>query len=87
MVNADETLLVFTSRRQGSTGGKTLPAMCIYMKTFIFLKKLKIGRMGCCKKVPGKVNTPDHEALFGYQRIGKRMFIYRYKGKRYFEHV
>lgn len=81
VVNADETLLVFTSRRQGSTGGKTPPGDVYLYEDIYFSQKAKNGEWAAAKKVPGKVNTPDHEAPVWLSADGKRMFIYRYKGK------
>ncbi|MCX7743485.1 MAG: OmpA family protein [Flavobacteriales bacterium] len=80
VVNADETLLVFTSRRQGSTGGNTPPGDVYQYEDIYFSQKAKNGEWTAAKKIKGKVNTPDHEAPVWLSADGKRMFIYRYKG-------
>lgn len=81
VVNADESMLVFTSRRQGNTGGKTPPGDVYQYEDIYFSQKAKNGEWAAAKKVKGKVNTPDHEAPVWLSADGKRMFIYRYKGK------
>ncbi len=81
VVNADESMLVFASRRQGNTGGSIPPGDVYPYEDIYFSQKAKNGEWGAAKKVKGKVNTPDHEAPVWLSADGKRMFIYRYKRK------
>ncbi|MBE2247270.1 MAG: PD40 domain-containing protein [Candidatus Competibacteraceae bacterium] len=81
VVNADETLLVFTSRRSGNTGGKTPTGDVYQYEDIYFSQKAKNGEWSAAKKIKGKINTSDHEAPVWLSADGKKLFIYRYKGK------
>ncbi|MCZ2442425.1 MAG: OmpA family protein [Flavobacteriales bacterium] len=81
VVNKDETLLIFTSRRLGNTGGKIAPGDLYPYEDIYFSERAKNGEWSNAKKLVGKVNTPNHEAPVWLSADGTKLFIYRAKGK------
>lgn len=76
IVNADETVLFFTSRRTGSTGDQTdpndgKPFEDIYIAS-------KVAGEWSAPLNPGKpLNTENHDAVVGLSPDGQRLFLYR----------
>jgi outer membrane protein OmpA-like peptidoglycan-associated protein len=76
IVNADETVLFFTSRRNGSTGdqldpGDGKPFEDIYIA-------YKVAGEWSAPVNPGKpLNTENHDAVVGLSPDGQRLFLYR----------
>ncbi|MCF6170357.1 MAG: OmpA family protein [Bacteroidales bacterium] len=75
-INADETVLMFTSTRPSTTGGKRDPADQIYYED-IYISKFINGRWSEAKN-PGKpLNTDSHDAIVGVSPDGKHALIYK----------
>jgi outer membrane protein OmpA-like peptidoglycan-associated protein len=79
VITSDQSKLYFTSRRPGSTGGKTeydgLPFEDIYEVD------LRNGRYSKPKNLGPPVNTPGHEATTSVSPDGKELFIYKWNGR------
>lgn len=76
VISADESILIFTSRRQGTTGNKKDRDNeffeDIYMST-----KLSNGGWSDPKNIGTTINTEFHEACNGLSPDGKELYIYR----------
>ena len=73
-ISADEKTLVFTSRREGSTGGlKTLDDK--YFEDIYISKKI-FGRWTIPEKID-IVNSDGHEATISLSPDGKQLFVYK----------
>lgn len=76
IVNADETTLIFTSRRNNVTGGKKDPSDNNYYED-IYISH-KINDVWGPSRNPGKpLNTNLHDATVGLSPDGQSLFIYR----------
>jgi len=80
VVSADESMLVFTSRRAGSTGGaKNLE----YDNRFyedIYVSYNDTGTWGAPKKISSSINTDGNDAIISVSVDGQRLFIYKPEG-------
>ncbi len=76
LVTADEKLMIFTSRREGSTGDEIDPnELELYEDVY---QSTKDGSNWTApKKINGNVNTVSHDASVGLSFDGKLLFIYR----------
>lgn len=75
VINADESVMLFTSRRTGSTGEKIDPEINeyyedIYMSTRVNGKWTKAVNMG------SPINTDNHDANSGLSADGQKFLIY-----------
>jgi outer membrane protein OmpA-like peptidoglycan-associated protein len=75
VVNADQTMLIFTSRRAGSTGGK-LDVDGKYFED-IYISFKKDTSWGDATNIGSHINTDGHEASIGTSIDGQQLFIYR----------
>ena len=77
VVNADETILFFTSRRFENVGGEVDWLINDYYEDIYISHKDKDGNW--MKAVnPGKpINTPTHDAVAGISADGQQLYIYR----------
>ncbi|MFH1320998.1 MAG: hypothetical protein ABII90_10145 [Bacteroidota bacterium] len=75
VVSADESVLIFTSRREGSTGGLLDP----YGEYFedIYISYKKDDKWTDPEKMPPNINTNTHDACIGLSVDGQMLFIYR----------
>lgn len=79
-ITADESMMVFTSRRQGSTGGKiteddNYPYEDLYQATKTGGKWTPATNMGAI------VNTDEHDATAGLSSDGSTMFVFKFTEK------
>ncbi len=75
-INATETVIMFTSSRDNTTGGKTDPADLKYYEDIYYSKKE--GDQWTQAKNPGKpLNTDSHDAIVGVSPDGKHALIYK----------
>jgi outer membrane protein OmpA-like peptidoglycan-associated protein/tetratricopeptide (TPR) repeat protein len=74
VVSADESTLIFTSRRPGSTGGDKTENDQFYEDIYIS-NKGKDGNWSSPK--PININTNDNEANIGLSPDGQQLFVYR----------
>ena len=75
LIAADESMLLFTSRRPGSTGGKLDP----YDRPFedIYISINKDNTWQTPKKLPEGINTETNDACVGLSADGQALFIFR----------
>ena len=80
VVNADESVLYFTSRRSTTTGGET----DVDNKHFedIYSAINEGGNWKGTKNIGKPVNTGDHEACIGISPDGQKLFVYRSKSSK-----
>ena len=79
-ISADESMMVLTSRRENSTGGKLdegdgWPFEDLYQSFKVNGKWSPVQNFGPI------VNSPDHDATSGLSSDGTTMFIFKYKEK------
>lgn len=76
VVNGKEDLMVFTSRRPGSTGEKIPRGEVWQYEDIYFSRRDKNGWKNSIK-IPGEVNTENHEAPVWMSADGSKLIIYR----------
>jgi len=74
-VTADESMIVFTSRRKGSTGEKVAADGKYYEDLYVYDKKLGLDAKPY--KLDTTVNSNDHEASCGLSFNGDELFMYK----------
>lgn len=79
VISADESVIIFTSRRTGSTGGKKDPMLNEYFEDIYISTKNADGTWTQAEPLSENVNTSDHDAIAGISADGQRIIIY--KGK------
>ncbi len=75
LISSDETILIYTSRRVSEGNGMDptgQPFEDIY-----YCDRDEKGNWLKSKKLPGKANTPKHDAAVGLSPGGDRLFLYR----------
>ncbi|PCJ85358.1 MAG: hypothetical protein COA57_07785 [Flavobacteriales bacterium] len=77
VVNADESLLIFTSRKRGSTGS-LLTDDGRYFEDIFIAEKQDDGSWGEPQPIGATINTSDHEATVGISADGQTLLIYKY---------
>lgn len=76
VISADESVLIFTSRRKGTTGGlEDLTDGQYYEDIYISQKKKDTWEKP--KNLPKGINTKYHEASIALSPNGKQLFIYK----------
>ncbi|MBX7182390.1 MAG: hypothetical protein K1X82_09780, partial [Bacteroidia bacterium] len=75
VVTADGSMLIFTSRRQGSTGGKLTREGKYYDD--IYVTKNVDGRWSSPKSIGSNINTEGHEATIGLSADGQKLLVYK----------
>lgn len=76
LITADESMLFFTSRREGSTGGE-LDETGKYYEDIYVAEKIN-GTWSSPKGIGAPINSTDHEATAGLSADGQQLFIYRF---------
>ncbi|HEX7413838.1 MAG TPA: OmpA family protein [Bacteroidia bacterium] len=79
-INADESMIIFTSCRDNSIGGKTDPGNGDYFEDLYISYKDK-GKWKPAQNFGPTINTEDHDATAGLSADGTTMFVYRFKEK------
>ncbi len=74
--SADESVLLFTSRRAGSVGGKLLDDNQ-YDEDIYITHRNDDGYWMKAKNIGAPVNTPNHDATIGLSVDGQTLLIYR----------
>jgi outer membrane protein OmpA-like peptidoglycan-associated protein len=74
-ISADETVMILTSRRQGSTGGLLDDHDLKYYED-IYLSERKDTAWGPAKNVGTTINTPSHDACVGISPNAQMMFVH-----------
>lgn len=78
-ITADEETIIFTSRRDNSTGGKRDQDGGFYEDLYISNKVN--GKWQLAKLLSKNVNTEGHDASAGLSPDGSKLFVYRHSGK------
>lgn len=76
VISADESVMIFTSRREGSTGG-LLDENGEYFEDIYISEKQSNGEWGEPKNIGTNINTEGHDASIGLSVDGKELFIYK----------
>jgi outer membrane protein OmpA-like peptidoglycan-associated protein/tetratricopeptide (TPR) repeat protein len=75
VISADESMMLFTSRRPGSTGGKIDPGLNEYFED-IYLSTKKDGKWTKAVNLGSPINTDNHDANSGLSADGQKFLIY-----------
>lgn len=81
VLNKNENLMVFTSRRKGNTGQSVAPYDEFPYEDIYVSRKDDTGEWSEAHKLKGKVNTGDHEAPVWLSEDGKTLFLYKYRAQ------
>jgi len=76
VINADESLLYFTSRRPGSTGGERAVDGSYYEDIYMSRRK-EDGTWAAATKLFSLINTNSNEATIGLSPDGQKIYIYK----------
>lgn len=76
VISADESVLYFTSRREGTTGGQDETGMGDYFED-IYYSENKKGKWTPAKNLGLPVNSDRHDATVNMSVDGQRLFVYR----------
>ncbi|WP_169737648.1 OmpA family protein [Thermonema rossianum] len=76
VISADESELIFTSRRDNTTGGGIDPADGHYYED-IYISYKKNGKWTVPEKLPPPINTDSHDACIALSPDGNTLFIYK----------
>lgn len=77
VISADETTLIFTSRRPNTTGGGRDPQNEEMYLEDIYISEKEDSTWSEPKKISTNINTPEHDAAIGISPDGSRLFLYR----------
>jgi hypothetical protein len=75
VISGDDKTLIFTSRREGSTGGKLFFDGKYYED--IYISKKERGKWTTPRSIGANINTDGHEATIGLSPDGQQLFIYK----------
>ncbi|MES2591998.1 MAG: OmpA family protein [Bacteroidota bacterium] len=75
LISADESVLLFTSRRANTTGGRMDPGINEYFED-IYMSVQKDGKWSTAVNMGPPVNTDDHDANAGLSADGQKFLIY-----------
>ena len=75
IISADESVLIFTSRREGSTGGKKDPYGRYYEDIYISYKEN--GTWSAPRGIGNNINTDNYDAGVGLSADGYTLIIYK----------
>lgn len=76
VISADESTLIFTSRRPGSTGGEKTDNDQFFEDIYYCYKK-KDGSWSSPRSIGANINTNDNEANIALSADGQQLFVYR----------
>jgi outer membrane protein OmpA-like peptidoglycan-associated protein len=76
VISADESMLIFTSRRQGTTGNRKDVDNEFFEDIYVS-KKTETGTWGRPENIGTTINTEFHEACNGISNDGKELYIFR----------
>ncbi|MCF8297913.1 MAG: OmpA family protein [Saprospiraceae bacterium] len=77
IINADESVIMFTSRRDNTTGFGKDPSDGNYFEDIYISHKLDNGSWAAPEN-PGKpLNSDNHDAIVGLSADGNRLFLYK----------
>lgn len=76
IINADESMIIFTSRRDNTTGGNTCPNDGKYFED-IYISYKRGKTWGHAQNPEKPLNSELHDATVGLSPDGQKLFIYR----------
>ncbi len=76
LISADETVLIFTSRRDGSTGGERTTSNEFFEDIYISYKNDQ-GVWSKAKSIGANINSAGHEAAIGFSADGQKLFLFK----------
>lgn len=76
VVSADETVLIFTSRRDNTTGGQIDDQDGKFYED-VYISKKENGEWTQAQNIGKTINTTDHDACIGLSPDGQKMFVYK----------
>lgn len=79
-ISADEETIIFTARRDNSTGGKRDENDNGYYED-IYISVKSNGKWQASKQLSKTVNTDNHDAAAGLSSDGSKLYVYRHSGK------
>lgn len=77
VISADESTLIFSSRRLGSTGGDDVTDEGLYMEDIYVSHKKNDGTWSRAKSIGSNINTSGSEANIGISPDGQQLFVYK----------
>lgn len=77
VISADESTLIFTSRRLGSTGDGDVTDEGLFMEDIYVSHKKMDGTWSKAKSIGSNINTAGSEANIGISPDGQQLFIYK----------
>ncbi|MGZ4034635.1 MAG: OmpA family protein [Bacteroidia bacterium] len=75
VVSADESIMIFTSRRENTTGGGKDPVENTYMED-LYVSYKKDGKWTPAQNMGKPINTDRHDATAGLSSDGQTLFVY-----------
>lgn len=75
VISGDESILIFTSKRNENTGGKIMDDGQYFED--IYYSTYSGNKFSAAKKISTNINTDGHEASIGLSFDGTKLFIYR----------
>lgn len=79
VVNADETVMVFTTRRQDGNLNENVFDDNFYYED-IFISKKSNGKWGQAQNIGSVINTKYHDSNLGFSPDGKTLYLYSDEG-------
>ncbi|MEN9997139.1 MAG: hypothetical protein RI922_129 [Bacteroidota bacterium] len=76
VISADESVLLFTSRRPNTVGGRIDPGLNEYFEDIYISYKQADGKWSSASNMREPVNTDDHDANSGLSADGTKFLIY-----------
>lgn len=76
VINADESKLIFTSRRSGTTGGMVDPIDSTFFEDIYITFKIDNDWLDA-KNIGNPINEDEHDASINLSADGKKLLIYR----------
>jgi outer membrane protein OmpA-like peptidoglycan-associated protein/tetratricopeptide (TPR) repeat protein len=76
VISSNESVMFFTSRREGSTGGFLAPEDGLPYED-IYVTFHVNGKWSAARNVGAAINTPGHDACIAVSPNGKQLFIYK----------
>jgi len=76
VLSADENKIIFTSRREGTTGGMVDPEDSLYYEDLYVSYKID-GEWAPAKNIGNPINLEEHDASINLSIDGKKLLIYR----------
>lgn len=77
VISADESTLIFSSRRTGTTGGDEVTDEGLYMEDIYVSHKKKDGTWSTAKSIGANINTWTDESCIGISPDGQQLFVYK----------